>query len=362
MLPFPFINSMGLPSSRLGFVAKPEMPPHLNILFRARPPLEYLRPFDPSKYRHYDSIISDAGNFLGLFEGGPPPERKKEENKIEKRQRELKEKLKANKKKVKEEAITWNPSQNSKVTADPYRTLFVARLDKTTDEKKLKRVFGEYGTVKSVKLVKDTKTGESKNYAFVEYENIGDFKEAYKRADGIKIDGRKILVDYERGRTVPEWKPRRLGGGKGTTRKSRKVDRIIEDITREEAEDEKVIEAVEEVKLKGTDEFKIPAKDAVKEPVEPKEDVVVTSTKDKKKREHDRDHEKNKERERSRSREREKDRKPRHSRDNNERRDKGEKKERRHHDDSGSKSGKRKKDHSKDEYEPGEIVSSAKHR
>lgn len=34
---------------------------------------------------------------------------------------------------------------------------------------------------------------------------------AYKHADGKKIDGRRILVDVERGRTVKGWRPRRLG-------------------------------------------------------------------------------------------------------------------------------------------------------
>lgn len=29
---------------------------------------------------------------------------------------------------------------------------------------------------------------------------------AYKRADGRKIDGRRVLVDVERGRTVRDWK------------------------------------------------------------------------------------------------------------------------------------------------------------
>lgn len=41
---------------------------------------------------------------------------------------------------------------------------------------------------------------------------------AYKQADGKKIDNKRVLVDVERGRTVPNWRPRRLGGGLGTTR------------------------------------------------------------------------------------------------------------------------------------------------
>ncbi|CAJ0574890.1 unnamed protein product, partial [Mesorhabditis spiculigera] len=37
----------------------------------------------------------------------------------------------------------------------------------------------------------------------------------------MKIDGRRVAVDYERGRTQKSWLPRRLGGGKGDTRKTR---------------------------------------------------------------------------------------------------------------------------------------------
>ena len=45
-------------------------------------------------------------------------------------------------------------------------------------------------------------------------------RQAYKRADGRKVDGRRLLVDVERGRTVAKWRPRRLGGGLGATRRA----------------------------------------------------------------------------------------------------------------------------------------------
>lgn len=37
------------------------------------------------------------------------------------------------------------------------------------------------------------------------------FSAAYKHADGKKIDGRRVLVDVERARTVKGWLPRKLG-------------------------------------------------------------------------------------------------------------------------------------------------------
>ena len=47
--------------------------------------------------------------------------------------------------------------------------------------------------------------GKSRGYAFVEYEHTNEMKEAYKNADGIKIEGRRVLVDVERGRTMEGW-------------------------------------------------------------------------------------------------------------------------------------------------------------
>lgn len=45
----------------------------------------------------------------------------------------------------------------------------------------------------------------------IEFEHKNDLKTAYKYADGKKVDGRRVLVDIERGRTVMSWRPRRIG-------------------------------------------------------------------------------------------------------------------------------------------------------
>ena len=51
-----------------------------------------------------------------------------------------------------------------------------------------------------------------------EYEHEEDMKRAYRAVDGMKIENREVVVDVERGHTVPDWLPRRLGGGLGGTR------------------------------------------------------------------------------------------------------------------------------------------------
>jgi U1 small nuclear ribonucleoprotein len=82
-----------------------------------------------------------------------------------------------------------------------FSTLFVARLSYETTDRKLKRELEQYGAVKDVKIVTDTE-GRPRGYAFVEFEREDDMAEAYKRANGRKIDGRRVVVDVERGRCV----------------------------------------------------------------------------------------------------------------------------------------------------------------
>jgi len=67
-------------------------------------------------------------------------------------------------------------------------------------------------------MVKDKITGKPRGYAFIEFENEQDLKVAYKASENLRIDGRLVVVDVERGRTVTGWKPRRLAGGLGYTR------------------------------------------------------------------------------------------------------------------------------------------------
>lgn len=61
----------GMPPSRLGFVCKPDMPPHINILFRARPPLEYVEKPYEGECRPYEGVIGNYKNLIEMFEKTP---------------------------------------------------------------------------------------------------------------------------------------------------------------------------------------------------------------------------------------------------------------------------------------------------
>merc|ERR1711879_479971 len=105
-------------------------------------------------------------------------------------------------------------------SGDPFKTLFVARISYDTTEKKMKREFEVFGSIKKVRIVYDQK-GKPRGYAFIEFEHERDLKNAYKQGDGKKIDSRRVMVDVERGRTVEGWMPRRLGGGRGPGRQGK---------------------------------------------------------------------------------------------------------------------------------------------
>jgi U1 small nuclear ribonucleoprotein len=48
---------------------------------------------------------------------------------------------------------------------------------------------------------------------------------AIDKGNGRKVDGKRVLTDEERGRTRKDWLPRRLGGGRGDTRRDRDEER-----------------------------------------------------------------------------------------------------------------------------------------
>jgi len=185
------------------------MPPALLQLFTPRPALE----FKPPPPREARPKLSGIAEFADLFTPRDQlPKIEKEETPREKKSRLRKQKAEEHKKVLEERAKSWDPKSNPKATKDAYKTLFVARLSYDVDEEDLREEFERYGDVRDhVKLVRNIHDGKSRGYAFIEFESSQDLKEAFKYADGKSIKGRRILVDVERGRTVPGWKPRKLG-------------------------------------------------------------------------------------------------------------------------------------------------------
>ncbi|KAG6397333.1 hypothetical protein SASPL_143499 [Salvia splendens] len=194
-------------------------------LFEPRPPLEYKPPPEKRKCPPYSGIAQFVNNFAEPGDPQYAPPVQKGETPTERRARIHQLRLEEGAKKAAEELEKYDPSNDPNISGDPYKTLFVARLNYETTESRVKREFEAYGPIKrvglevpQVRLVTDKESNKPRGYAFIEYVHTRDMKAAYKQADGKKIDNRRVLVDVERGRTVPYWRPRRLGGGLGSTR------------------------------------------------------------------------------------------------------------------------------------------------
>ena len=208
-----------IPPSELGFVCKPELPPHINILFRARPPLRFLNFPHKDIHRNYTGIFDLANNenVLCRFEKEIPKQKEIKLPKHVTKIIDIIKKLEKQKEINKERVKSWNPKNNQNVTGNPYKTLFVYRLGKNITDEKLKLEFEEFGQIKDVHVIKNYK-GVSKGYGFVEYERIKDFRKALDLGNKKKINGRHVYVEAERGRTDSKFIPMKYEGENGKGR------------------------------------------------------------------------------------------------------------------------------------------------
>ncbi|KAK9718430.1 RNA recognition motif [Popillia japonica] len=78
----------------------------------------------------------------------------------------------------------------------PSRCLGVFGLSVYTTEDELYHIFSKYGPVERVQVVIDAKTGRSRGFSFVYFENTEDAKAAKDQCTGMKINGKSIRVDY----------------------------------------------------------------------------------------------------------------------------------------------------------------------
>lgn len=87
--------------------------------------------------------------------------------------------------------------------------LYVGNLPYDVTETDIQAMFAEVGAVKSVALIKDKFSGQSKGFAFVEMENQADMDKAIATLNGRDIKGRAMTVNVAR----PREERRDFGGG-----------------------------------------------------------------------------------------------------------------------------------------------------
>jgi RNA recognition motif-containing protein len=99
--------------------------------------------------------------------------------------------------------------------------LYVGNLPFNTTEEELKELFSEAGAVKSVLLIKDKFSGQSKGFGFVEMENQEGMQKAMETFQSYSFKDRPLKVDVAKPKEDnrrPFDGNRRGGGGGGNRR------------------------------------------------------------------------------------------------------------------------------------------------
>ncbi|KZF26609.1 hypothetical protein L228DRAFT_15760 [Xylona heveae TC161] len=156
-----------------------KLPPNLLALFAPRPPLRYLPPSDHAQEERKTANITGVAQFLDQLRQ-PDDSYQPTESWLQRRDRIKLEKKEKEEKHLTEGFAKYNPSDDSQVRGDAFKTLFVARLSYDAKESDLEREFGRFGPIERIRIITDANADNPKKvhrgYAFIVYEREKDMK------------------------------------------------------------------------------------------------------------------------------------------------------------------------------------------
>ncbi len=95
--------------------------------------------------------------------------------------------------------------------------IYVGNLSKDTSDEQLQNLFSEFGYIKSVKIIRDLFSGESKGFGFVEMPGAAEAQKAVDALNTKELNGKKLVVNEARPKTDSR-KPGGSGGFRGGSR------------------------------------------------------------------------------------------------------------------------------------------------
>jgi len=97
--------------------------------------------------------------------------------------------------------------------------MYVSNLSFHTTDEDLRKLFAQYGTVSSAKVITDRETGRSRGFGFVEMSSDAEAKAAIEKLNGRDLNGRSVSVSEARPRENRENRSfSNSGGGDGGRR------------------------------------------------------------------------------------------------------------------------------------------------
>jgi RNA recognition motif-containing protein len=76
--------------------------------------------------------------------------------------------------------------------------MYVSNLSFHTSDDDLKKLFGQFGTVTSAKVINDRESGRSRGFGFVEMDSDSEANEAMKALNNKEVEGRLMSVSVAR--------------------------------------------------------------------------------------------------------------------------------------------------------------------
>ncbi|KAK6454570.1 uncharacterized protein RJT20DRAFT_130729 [Scheffersomyces xylosifermentans] len=218
-------------------------PTDIQKLFAPKPPLLHFPPSDYAAESRRTAHIAPLSSWkqklseykkelAEIDEKAGPPQISKHQQQI-KRSIEKKQQYKES---FARQLREWNDPEllvknEREFMKDPFKTVFISRLDYKLTELDISKYFSKFGLIESVRIIRDSTTGKSRGYGFIVFARDWDAKACVSELarTGVKLPDttRTILVDIERGRIVSNWKPRRLGGGLGGRHYTKSDNRLL---------------------------------------------------------------------------------------------------------------------------------------
>ncbi|XP_076168079.1 peptidyl-prolyl cis-trans isomerase sig-7 [Ptiloglossa arizonensis] len=106
--------------------------------------------------------------------------------------------------------------------APPENVLFVCKLNPVTNDDDLEIIFSRFGKIIGCEVIRDRQSGDSLQYAFIEFAERKSCEEAYFKMDNVLIDDRRIHVDFSQSVAKMRWR----GKGKGIQYFDDKTDEV----------------------------------------------------------------------------------------------------------------------------------------
>lgn len=78
----------------------------------------------------------------------------------------------------------------------PENVLFICKLNPVTQDDDLELIFSRFGKILSCEIIRDRQTGDSLQYAFIEFEDKKSCEQAYFKMQDVLIDDHRIHVDF----------------------------------------------------------------------------------------------------------------------------------------------------------------------